>query len=142
MQRAFENGGRPDLFVANASPVRQVAAFTVNSGYRRNIAAADRKLIAAVDIYEAQVGGLIDVMVNRWVRMPANHTALMSTGTFGQVYWLERAQIRLAVLRPFDHVPLAPNGDATRGQVVGECALEIGDPDSCYRAWGVKNIVI
>ena len=51
----------------------------------------------------------------------------------------ERAQIRLAVLRPFDHVPYAPNGDATRGSVLGEVTLEIGNPDACYRGWGVKN---
>jgi len=141
LQRAFENGGKPDVFHCNAAAARQVMAFTGYGNARRNIAAADRRLVAAVEVYESQFG-IVEVILNRWIRMPSNHTAAISTGTYGQVYWLERSQIRLAVYRPFDHVPLAPNGDATRGYVMGEVTLEIGDPSSCYRAWGVKNIVL
>lgn len=141
MQRCFENSGRPDVFHCNAAAARQVMAFTGYGNSRRNIAAADRRLVAAVEVYESQFG-IIEVVLNRWIRMPSNHTAAISTGTFGQVYWLERSQIRLGVLRPFDHVPLAPAGDSARGLVMGEVTLEIGQPSTCYRAWGVKNIVL
>lgn len=140
MQRAWENGGYPDVFHCNGAVKRQIANFTGGTNARRNVAMVDKVLYNAIETYDTAFG-LLEVVANRWIRMPLNHTAAMSTGTFGQAYWLERAQVRLAVYRPFDHVPLAPNGDATRGYVLGECTLEIGNPDSCYRAWGVKNYV-
>lgn len=141
MQRAWENGGAPDVFHCNGSVKRQVSLFAGYGNSRRNIAQADREIVAAVDIYDSDFG-LIEIVLNRWIQQPSVHTAAISTGTFGQCYWLERSQIRLAIYRPFDHVPLAPDGDRSHGMVLGEVTLEVGNPAACYRGWGCKNIVL
>lgn len=108
LQDAYTQGGNPDTVYANGFQKRQISAFSTPS--TRNIDAEDKKLVAAVDVYESDFG-LIRVKLDRY--MPADKVAV-----------LEQDKWAVGVLRtPQVDPDIAKIGDARRGVAIGELTL-------------------
>lgn len=108
LQAAFVQGGNPDTVYANGWQKRKISSFSTPS--TRNIDAENKKLVAAVDVYESDFG-LIEVKLDRW--MPTDKVAI-----------LEKDKFAVAVLRPIKvDNEVARLGDAKRGAIVGELSL-------------------
>lgn len=103
------------------------------SGTRQNLAALDRTLNNAIDIYISDFGRL-KIIPDRW--LPAGGTGSTVTGN---VFFIDTPMVRYAFLRPIKHVPLPPNGDSARGMVLGELTIEVGHPDAIGRIFGVST---
>ena len=129
LEAIFANGGNPDTVYTNSKGKRQISQYTANTSFptasiaARNIALADRRLVNSVDIYESDFGTQ-QIVLDRWVPQ-ATSTATTATGT--NVWFIESPMVRVAFLRPIKHVPLPPGGDASRGMVLGELTLEVGN---------------
>lgn len=108
LQLIFVEGGDPDCIMVGAFNKQKFSTFSGNA--TRNVGAADRKLFAAIDIYESDFGDL-EVIVNRFQRA---RTALI----------LQKDMWALAILRPFRLVDLAKDGDSERKQLILEYSLE------------------
>jgi hypothetical protein len=145
LEKVFTSGGNPDSVYVSAGVKRQISAFSGQGASRRNIAMAEKKLIASVDMYDSDVG-LVNIVLDRWVFSPANTTSSHFTATTGyplnagEAYFLETPMIRVGTLRPIRHVPLPPVGDATRGMVVGELTVEVLNEKACGKFWGVSSV--
>lgn len=137
LEYLFHVGANPDVIYVSANGKKWINDFTGPSGTRRTIPLADKRLVASVDLYDTEFGPM-EITLNRWVRRSAN-TASDQTSMVGMMYALERALVKIAVLRPVKHVPMPPQGDSTRGWVIGELTLEVLNPTGCGRAWGVDN---
>lgn len=108
LQQIFTQGGDPDCIMVGAFNKQKFSTFTGNA--TRNVGAADRKLFAAIDIYESDFGDL-EVIVDRF--QPAR-----------TAYILQKDMWAFATLRPFKLVDLAKDGDSDRKQLIIEWTLE------------------
>jgi hypothetical protein len=138
LERIFNSGGNPDSAYVSAAVKRQISAFSGQGASRRNIAMAEKKLIASVDMYDSDTG-LINIVLDRWCYQPAT-TSIDHTDLNGNAFFLETPMIRIPMLRPIRHVPLPPVGDATRGMVLGELTVEVLNEKSCGKYWGTASI--
>lgn len=125
LQTIYEAGGNPEQAYVSPAVKRQVSAFTV-SNQNRNIAAVEKKLVAALDMYDSDFG-LIQIVLDRWVPQATNTSTATGSATdvSGRIFFLERAKNRLAWLRPMAHTLVGKRGDSVAGIVVGECTLEV-----------------
>lgn len=137
LEYLFHVGANPDVIYVSANGKKWINDFTGPTGTRRTIPLADKRLVASVDLYDTEFGPM-EITLNRWVRRSAN-TSTVKTGNAGMIYAIERALLKIAVLRPVKHVPMPPQGDSTRGYVIGELTLEVLNPTGCGRGWGVTN---
>jgi len=108
LQTVYAAGGNPDTTYANGWQKRKISAFSTPS--TRNISAEDKRITAAVDIYESDFG-MQEILLDRY----------MSTDT---VACLEDDKWATAILRPFETVEVAKAADSIRGAIVGELTLE------------------
>lgn len=108
MQTTWDEGGDPDYVYCNGALKRQISSFT--AGTTRTVEAGSKKLVAVVDVYEGDFG-IQRVVAHRFV--PAK--------TFMA---LEHDLWAFAWLRKTNHEPLAKTGDAVRGMITAEVALE------------------
>lgn len=125
MERTFIAGGVPDsLFVHPSSKTKladNLNTSAQNINYR-NIAAAAGTIDGNIDVYRSNFGP-IKIIPDRFI---PTASATASVAPFGGRLWLlEMPKIRMAFLRPIRHIPLPPNGDHTRGIIVGEMTPEI-----------------
>ena len=139
LQTIYEAGGNPEQVYCSPAVKRQISAFTV-AQENRNIAAAEKKLVAAVDMYDSDFG-LLQIVLDRWVPQSTNtSTGEASAGdTRGQIFFLQRAMNRLAWLRPMQHTLVGKRGDAVAGIVVGEVTLEVLNEKANGRMVAVNN---
>lgn len=130
LELIYTQGGNPDSVYVSPGVKRYMskyggAASGLSANYlelRRNIGAAERRLVRAINVYESDFG-VIQIVLDRWVPQ-ATATASATEDVSGRMFFLERSRHRLAFLRPMRHIPLAPNGDSTRGIVLGELTYE------------------
>lgn len=127
LELIYTAGGNPETAYVSPGVKRDVSGFaTVTTGPNsRNIAASDKKLIAAVDVYDSDFG-LINIVMSRWIPQTTNTTTLT-----GRIWFIERSKVRFAILRPMRHVPIASVGDSTRGMVLTEITMEVLHGDAC-----------
>ncbi len=141
LEHIFNSGGNPDSAYVNAATKRHISAFSGQGASRRNIAMAEKKLIASVDMYDSDMG-LIQIVLDRWVRQitvdPSSTSDL--TAITGEAFFIETPMVQAGILRPFRHVPLAPIGDAARGMILGEFTAIVLNEKSCGKFWGCSNI--
>lgn len=123
----FNNGAEIDSIWLSPYDKQQFyntvsASGTINF---RNIAAADNRLIANVEVFESPLGQIIAVVTDRFI--PGG----TATGTYA--YFLgDRAMAKLAFYRPPQHKEMGKQGDNTRGFLLMELTLEMTHPS----AWG------
>lgn len=138
METVYTNGGNPDaLFVSPGvkADFSQAAggAAVINT---RNIAAADKKVVQNIDVWESDFG-LVAVIPDRFI---AQSSATGDGGNTSQAWYvLERAKAQIGFLRPIRHVPIGKAGDSTRGIVVGEVTLQVLHPSAHGYNYGVTT---
>jgi len=139
LQTIYQAGGNPEQVYCSPSVKRQISAFTVASE-NRNIAAVEKKLVAAVDMYDSDFG-LLQIVLDRWVPQSTNTSTAESAAldTSGQIFFLQRAINRLAWLRPMQHTLIGKRGDSVAGIVVGEVTLECLNEKANGRMLAVNN---
>lgn len=139
LQTIYEAGGNPEQVYVSPVVKRQISSFTVNS-QNRNIAAVEKKLVAAIDLFDSDFG-LIQIVVDRWIPQATNTGTATSTSldVSGQMFFLQRAMNRLAWLRPMAHSLVGKRGDSVAGIVVGEATLEVLNEKANGRILAVNN---
>lgn len=94
---------------------RKISAFT--GGATKQVNVTDKRLINAVDVYEADAAGMVKLFAHRYV-------SISGTDTNHDVIGINSDMFKTAYLRkPFTR-ELAKTGDATKGEVVAELTLE------------------
>jgi hypothetical protein len=140
----FTGGGNPDSIYAPPKYKRRISSAFVggtNGGARYAIAAADKKVINAVDVYDSDFG-MVKIILDRWVpQVTSTAVSTASADQLGNIYFIETGMVRYAFLRPVKHVPLPPSGDASRGMVLGELTLEVGNHFALGRVNGLTGLV-
>lgn len=139
LQTIFEAGGDPETIHCSASLKRQFSAFSI-SNQTRYIGAMEKKLTFGIDVLDTDFG-LKQVILNRWVPQATNTGTATATAldVSGQVFFLQRAMVRYAWLRPMAHTLIGKRGDSVAGLVVGEVTIEVLNELSCGRITGVNN---
>ena len=140
----WDLGGNTDLLVMAGAYKRQFselsgAGASVGSSVR-NILADEKKLVVGIDVYDSDFG-LIPVQLNRHSPVSTN-TASATTNASdlsGRIWFLQRSQVRLAYLRPFEHTLMGTRGDSIAGQVTAELTLEVGNEAALGVMQGVNN---
>ncbi len=109
LEDLWQNGGKRkrDCY-CTGSLKRQISGFTASN--TKNVAAGDKKVIAAVDVYEADFG-MIKLFPHMY--LPSNTLMVLNPDNWA-----------FAWLRKTMHKPLAQTGDAVRGKITAEVALE------------------
>jgi hypothetical protein len=139
LMQCYLNGGNPEQVYVSPAVKRVISKFTATN-QNRNIAAVDKKLVAALDLYDSDFG-LIQVVMDRWIPQATNTvTTTAASDISGNMFFLERAKNRLAWLRPVVHTLVGKNGDAVRGSVLGECTLEVLNPLADFIVSQVNNL--
>lgn len=125
LQTIYTAGGNPEQCYVSPVVKRQVSAFTLTQ-QNRNIAAAEKKLVAGVDMYDSDFG-LIQIVLDRWIPQSTNTAAAPASApdVTGVMFFLQRSINRLAWLRPMQHSLIGKRGDSVAGIVVGEVTLEV-----------------
>ena len=127
LERCYLNGGNPEQVYVSPGVKRVISQFTATN-QNRNIAAVDKKLVAAMDLYDSDFG-LIQIVMDRWIPQATNTvTTTAAADNRGAIFFLERSKNRLAWLRPMAHSLVGKRGDSVAGSVVGEVTLEVLNP--------------
>jgi len=108
LKQVVTAGGDPNLIMVGPFNKQVVSSFTGNATRTNN--AQDRKVVAAIDVYQSDYGNLT-VQFNRFQRERSAHV-------------LETEKWGLCFLRPFQVQPLAKTGDAEKAMIVAEYTLE------------------
>lgn len=126
LQTIYTAGGNPDQVFVSPAVKRQVSAFTLTQ-QNRNIAAAEKKLIQGIDMFDSDFG-LLAIVLDRHVPQSTNTTTAASgaaTDVRGTMFILERAKNRWAWFDPVHHDYVGKLGDSVNGILVGEGCLEV-----------------
>lgn len=107
MEDVWVAGGNADCVFVGAHNKGVISGFTV--GNTKNVAASDKRLVGAVDVYEGDFG-VYKIVPDRFQLAD-------------DVYVLDSSLWAAAVLRPFKLETLAKTGDAEKRQLIGECTL-------------------
>lgn len=124
LETIYTAGGNPDQVFVSPAIKRTFSAFTLTQ-QNRNIAAAEKKLIQGIDMYDSDYG-LLAIVLDRFVPQSTNSTTAggaSATDTRGTVFILERAKNRWDWFDPVHHEYVGKLGDSINGIIVGEGCL-------------------
>jgi hypothetical protein len=114
LQEVWNNGTEVNSLYAPMYLKRKISGFT--SGTTKYTDVTDRRLVNAVDVYQADAARMVKLFAHRYVTV--------SGDTNYDLVGINEDFFRIAYLRkPFVR-ELAKTGDATNGEVVGEQTLE------------------
>ncbi len=103
---------------------RKISTFT--GGATKNVDVTDRRLVLAVDIYQADAATNVKLFAHRYVHV--------SGDTNYDVVGIDEDKFKVAYLRkPFTR-ELAKTGDSTKGEVIGELTMECLHEDAGFYA--------
>ena len=108
IQQAWAAGGDPDTVVCNGTYKRTISGFT--AGVTKTLSAKDKRLIAAVDIYESDFG-IVRILPHRYM-------------VSGKIFILDKSYWKTAYLRPFKVEEKAKTGDRIEKVIIGELTIE------------------
>lgn len=108
IKNCWNSGGNPDRIMLPAHQRQVLSGFTGNA--TRMVDASERKLSAAIDVYQSDFGDL-EITPNRFMEAKS-------------VLVLEMARWAVAYLRPVHMEDLAKTGDSIRRQILVEYTLE------------------
>lgn len=101
---------------------RKISAFT--AGATKNFDASDRRLVLAVDVYQADAASNVKLFRHRYVTVTGD--------TNYDLVGINEDYFKLAYLRkPLDR-ELAKTGDSTKGEIVGEFTVECMHRDAGF----------
>jgi len=101
---------------------KKISSFT--AGATKNVDLTDRRLVNAVDIYEADAASMVKLFAHRYVTV--------SGDTNNDIVGLDEDKWRIAYLRKPITRELSKTGDSTKGEVVGELTLECLHKDAGF----------
>lgn len=120
LQAAWTDGGDPSVIMLPAALKRRVAGFAGSSSFAGVSVNQGRQaqgvVVGGVDLYISDFGEH-KLMLNRYMR----------TST---VLALDPEYLATAWLRPIKFEERAKTGDATKGEILGEWCLVVGNPDA------------
>ena len=108
IQSAWQAGGDPNVVVVCGKHKRTISGFT--AGATKYLEAEDKRLVAAVDVYESDFG-VVRIIPHRY--MLTDRLFILDTN-----YW------KTAYLRPFKVKDIPPTGDYVAKVIIGELTLE------------------
>lgn len=114
-QNVWDDGSEVNALYLPMYMKRKVASFT-GAATDKNIDAGDKRLVNAVNVYEADAAKMVKMFPHRYVTI--------STDTNYDVVGIDESKFKVAYLRKPETRELAKAGDSTRGEVVGELTLE------------------
>jgi len=114
LQDVWDNGTEVNAVYAPMYIKRKISAFT--SGATKNFEQSDRRLINAIDIYEADAAKVVKLFAHRHVTV--------SGDTNYDIVGINEDLFKVAYLRKPLSRPLAKVGDAERAEVLTEMTLE------------------
>jgi len=114
LQDVWDNGTEINAVYAPMYIKRKISAFT--SGATKNFEQSDRRLINAIDIYEADAAKVVKLFAHRHVTV--------SGDTNYDIVGINEDLFKVAYLRKPLSRPLAKVGDAERAEVLTEMTLE------------------
>ncbi len=110
----WEKGAMFKNVWVNAYQKRKISAFCLGSCTQKNIAASDKKLVNAVDVYDSDFG-MRRINLHRYI--PTRY--LLQT---------DDDYLAIAILRAIRSEILARVGNSTKGMIEGELTLEVRTP--------------
>lgn len=114
LQNVWDNGTEVNALYCPMVQKRKISAFTANA--TKNVDITDRRLVNAVDVYEADAAKLVKLFAHRHVGIAADQG--------WDIVGLNEDLFKVAYLRkPFNR-PLAKTGDSEKAEVLTEVTLE------------------
>lgn len=117
LRECFNSGGQPDCILVGSFNKQVISGFGGNA--QRVKTAEDRKLMAAIDLYDSDFGEL-QIIPDRFVR-----PVLGGSDTTADLWVLQKDSIALAYGRSVGIEPLSKTGDSDRRQILTELTLEV-----------------
>lgn len=108
LKKCWDEGGDPDCIMVGSFNKQKISEFTGNAS--RFKTAEDKKLVAAIDVYQSDFGD-VEIIPNRF---QVSESTLV----------LQKDMWAVAYLRPVTVVNLAKTGDSERRQLITEFTLE------------------
>lgn len=113
-QVQWDNGSECNALYGGMYIKRKVSGFT--AGSTKNVNSTDRRLVNAVDVYEADAAKMVKLFAHRHMTV--------SGDTNYDVMGLDEDKFRIAYLRKPTTVELAKTGDADKGAILFEATVE------------------
>ena len=125
LQNVWDKGVEVNAIYAPMTLKRRISSFT--AGTTKNVDASDKRLVNAVDIYQADAAKNVKLFAHRFV-------TVAGTDTNNNLVGLNEDYFKVAYLRSPKNVPLAKVGDSSRAMIIGEMTLEFKHPDAGFSA--------
>lgn len=114
LQAVWDDGSEVNAIYAPIYLKRKISGFTAGSTkYTETI---DRRLVAAVDVYQSDAASMVKLFKHRYVTVTGD--------TNYDLVGIDESKFKVAYLRKPQVVENAKTGDATNGEVKGELTLE------------------
>lgn len=114
-QNVWDAGSEVDALYMGMYQKRKISGFT--AGSTKQTMNEDRRLVNAVDVYEADAAKLVKLFAHRYVTISGDNNY--------DLLGINEDKVKVAYLRKPITRELAKTGDATKGEVVGELTLEV-----------------
>lgn len=114
-QNVWDAGSEVNALYMGMYQKRKISGFT--AGSTKQTMNEDRRLVNAVDVYEADAAKMVKLFAHRYVTI--------SGDTNYDLLGIDEDKVKVAYLRKPITRELAKTGDATKGEVVGELTLEV-----------------
>ena len=127
LQAVWDDGVEVDAIYAPMYLKRKISGFT--AGATKNVETTDRRLVNAVDVYQADAAQNVKLFAHRYVTV--------SGDTNYDLVGIKEDMFKIAYLRKPKTTPLARTGDASKEQLVGEMTLECLHQNAGFKALAV-----
>lgn len=121
-QNVWDDGVEVNAIYAPMYLKRKISNFTANS--TKNVNAVDRRLVNAVDIYQADAAQMVKLFPHRYVTV--------SGDTNYDLVGINEDFFKLSFYRKPKTEPLAKTGDADKEWVIGEVTMECRHQDAGF----------
>lgn len=121
-QSVWDDGTEVNAIYAPMYLKRKISAFT--GGATKNVEVTDRRLVNAVDVYQADAASNVKLFAHRYVTV--------SGDTNYDLVGLDEDKWRIAYLRNPKTQDIAKTGDSTKAQIIGELTLECLHKDAGF----------
>lgn len=122
LQNVWTQGVQVDAVYAPMYLKRKISGFT--AGATKQVDVIDRRLVNAVDVYQADAAQMVKLFPHRYVTISGdtNHDLVGIKESYFKKAWFRKPKTE----------PLAKNGDSDREQIIGEVTLECYHQDAGF----------
>lgn len=119
-EAVWNQGGNVDAVYTSMKGKRRISGFT--AGATKNVETTDRRLVNAVDVYEADAAKMVKLFAHRYVTVSGDYTAAATPGF--DLLALQEDTWAKAFYREPKTIDLATTGDYVAKEIVTELTLE------------------